>query len=239
MRSRSARPTSSTRCGGNIDIKVLMFNNRIYGLTKGQASPTGTRQADEVDADGLTDAPFNPMALALGANATFVARSVDVIGEHLRGVLHAAAAHRGSTFVEIFQNCNIFNDKAWVAWTDRAVRDDKLVDLVPGEPVVFGGAERRRGIKLDGFDPVIVEFEGEPPADLLRWDPSRPDPSLSFLFAHLDQFQDFPLPIGIFRQMGATTYEDRVYGQLDIAKQTKGPGDLQALLRSGTTWTVE
>ncbi|MCA9756302.1 MAG: 2-oxoacid:ferredoxin oxidoreductase subunit beta [Candidatus Eisenbacteria bacterium] len=224
----------------NIDIKVLMFNNRIYGLTKGQASPTSElAKRTKSTPMGSTDAPFNPMALALGANATFVARSVDVIGDHLRGVLHAAAAHRGSTFVEIFQNCNIFNDKAWVSWTDRAVRDDRLVDLVPGEPVVFGSAERRRGIKLDGLDPVLVEFEGDPPADILRWDPSRPDPSLSFLFAHLDQHQDFPLPIGIFRQMGATTYEDRVYGQLDIARQTSGPGDLQALLRSGTTWTVE
>lgn len=223
----------------NIDLKVLMFNNRIYGLTKGQVSPTSElAKRTKSTPMGSTDAPFNPLALALGANATFVARSVDIFAEHLRGVLRLAAAHRGSSFIEIFQNCNIFNDKAWVSWTDREVRADRTVDLVPGEPVVFG-QERNRGIRMNGFDPEIIEFEGEPPAGLLRWDPARPDPALSFLFAHLDDRQDFPLPIGVFRQVGGVAYEDRVHGQLEIARQTRGPGDLQALLRAGTTWTVE
>ena len=223
----------------NVDLKILMFNNRIYGLTKGQASPTSElAKLTKSTPMGSTDAPFNPIALALGANASFVARSVDIFADHLRGVLRRAAEHRGTAFIEIFQNCNIFNDKAWTSWTDREVRGDRTVDLVPGEPVIFGKG-RDRGIRLVGMEPEIVGFEGEPPADLLRWDPARPDPSLSFLFSHLDEWQDFPVPIGVFRQMQGLTYEDRVHGQLEIARQARGQGDLQALLRAGTTWTVE
>ncbi len=222
----------------NVDIKVLMFNNRIYGLTKGQASPASELgKKTKSTPMGSADAPFNPLAIALGANARFVARSVDIMAGHLRVVLEAAARHKGSAFVEIFQNCNIFNDKAFDAWTEKDVRDDRMVSLDPGEPIVFG-KEKNRGIALDCLEPKVVSFDGDVPDEVLRWDPSRTDPTLSFMMAHLDDRPNFPLPIGIFRQVDEPTYEQRVHEQIETAQSKRGKGDLQGLLASGNTWVV-
>ncbi|MCA9726963.1 MAG: 2-oxoacid:ferredoxin oxidoreductase subunit beta [Candidatus Eisenbacteria bacterium] len=222
----------------NADIKVLLFNNRIYGLTKGQASPASELgKRTKSSPMGTTDEPFSPLALALGANARFVARSVDVFPPHLKGVLAQAAQHKGSAFIEIFQNCNIFNDGAWRGWTERDVRDERVLNLEHGKPLVFG-AKANRGIRLNGFKPEIVEFEGEPPRDLLVWDEDNPEPAMSFLMAGLGDRPGFPMPIGVFRKHEETTFETRVHAQVDEARSKAGSPNIQTLLEQGDVWTV-
>jgi 2-oxoglutarate ferredoxin oxidoreductase subunit beta len=222
----------------NVDIKVLMFNNRIYGLTKGQASPTSELDKRTKSTPfGSTDQPLNPLSLALGANASFVARSIDVFAPHLKSVLQAAAAHRGSAFIEIYQNCNIFNDKAFHSRTERSVRDDQIVQLEDGQPVIFG-RERNRGIRLNGLEPEVVEFGETPPEDLLVWNASSPKPTLPFLMAQLDSEPGYPLPIGVFRNVRGPTYEDRVHGQIEQEMKRAGSPGMEELLQSGQTWDV-
>jgi 2-oxoglutarate ferredoxin oxidoreductase subunit beta len=224
----------------NVGLKVLMFNNRIYGLTKGQYSPTseqGKRTASTPQ--GSVDYPFNPLALALGAGATFVARSVDVFLPHLKEVLRRAAAHRGSAFVEIYQNCNIFNDGAFAAMTEKEHRDDATLVLEQGKPLVFG-KERDRGIALRGTELEVVELGagGATEADLLVWDERAPSPVLAFLAAHL-QPPRFPTPIGVIRQTELPSYEEGVRGQIDAEVAKGGAGDFAELLHSGDLWTVD
>jgi 2-oxoglutarate/2-oxoacid ferredoxin oxidoreductase subunit beta len=222
----------------NVGIKILLFNNRIYGLTKGQASPTSeVGKKTKSSPFGTVEAPFNPLALALGAGATFVARSIDIFGPHLKGVLQAAAEHEGSAFVEIFQNCNIFNDGAWESWTDKAVRDDRVLSLEQGKPLLYG-SDRRRAVRLNGFEPEVETFAGDPPADLPLWDPSRPEPALAFLLARLGDREGFPMPIGIFRRVDAPSYERSVHAQIQAEEKRKGAGDLEALLAAGESWVV-
>jgi 2-oxoglutarate ferredoxin oxidoreductase subunit beta len=218
----------------NVGIKVLLFNNRIYGLTKGQASPTSELgKKTKSSPYGTAEPPFNPVALALGAGATFVARSVDIIGAHLKSVLQAAAAHEGSAFIEVLQNCPIFNDGAWDPWVERAVREDRVLSLAHGRPLLFGNG---RGIRLRGLEPEIVSFEGEPPPDLLKWD--EQDPALAFILSRLGERGGFPMPIGIFRRVAASTFERRIFEQVASETARKGPGDLAALLAAGETWVV-
>jgi 2-oxoglutarate/2-oxoacid ferredoxin oxidoreductase subunit beta len=222
----------------NVGVKVLMFNNRIYGLTKGQASPTSELgKKTKSSPYGTVDHPFEPIRLALGAGATFVARSVDIFAGHLKAVLQAAAAHEGSAFIEILQNCNIFNDEAWEPWTEKSVRDDRTVNLEHGQPLVFGKA-RNLGIRLNGIEPELVRFEGEPPADLLVWDQSRPDSSLAHILAGLGEMEGFPMPIGIFRSVSGASYEGLIHDQLAGEIGRKGEGRIEALLGSGETWEV-
>ena len=232
----------------DVGIKVLMFNNRIYGLTKGQYSPTSEQgKVTKSTPIGSLDAPFNPLALAIGAGATFVARSVDIIGPHLQETIKAAAAHDGTAFVEIFQNCNIFNDKAYEPIVDRTVRDEQLVELREGDPLVYGKEHDKgliwctqqkglRKVKLGEKDAIsgkVIEKD-----DLLTWDPSNPNPTFAFAAAHLRELVD-PTPIGILRKIdGVPNYEQLVHEQIDQAKAKKEPRSLEQLIYSGNMWEV-
>ena len=223
----------------NVPIKILLFNNQIYGLTKGQYSPTSEEgKVTKSTPFGALDHPFNPLALALGAEATFVARTIDVDRAHLTGVLRAAAAHRGAAFVEIYQNCNVFNDGAFDMLTDREMRAQNQIRLEDGKPIRFG-PEGERGVlmRLDGsLEIVDVADAGE--EALLVHDAHRRDPSLAFALAHLAERPTGPTPIGVFRAVERPVYGEAVDRQLAAAVQKLGPGDLEALLHSGDTWTV-
>ena len=225
----------------NIDIKVLLFNNRIYGLTKGQYSPTSeVGKKTKTSPYGSIDRPVQPVSIALAAEATFVARGVDVHGAHLRQIIARAAAHRGSAFVEILQNCNIFNDGAFADVTDRKTSADNKVDLQHGKPLIFG-EKRKKGIRLDGdFDPVVtaVGEKGVPEEELLHHDETTSNPSLAYLLSQLGP-PDFPTPVGVFRDIEQETYEGAVHRQVREAGQAAAVKDLDALLREGDTWEVD
>ena len=222
----------------NLDIKILMFNNRIYGLTKGQLSPTSeVGKKTKSTPFGSVDRPFNPLALALGAGATFVARSVDVNAPNLKDVLRAAAAHRGAAFIEILQNCNIFNDGAWTEFREKEVRDEHVLVLRQGEPLVFG-KNRDRGIRLAGCHrPEVVKLgEGVAEKDLLVHDENAPV-GYAFMLSQM-QPPEYPLPIGVFRREEAPTLERSIHEQIAGITARKGAGDLAKLLRSGDVWEV-
>ncbi len=221
----------------NPNVKILMFNNRIYGLTKGQYSPTS--EAGKVTKSspmGTVDRPFNPVSLALGANATFVARSADVLPKHLSEVLHAAAAHKGTAFVEVFQNCNIFNDHAWEHLVDREIRDDMLVDLVPGKPVRFG-KNLSKGLRLNGLELEAFPITAENEKTAIVWDPTNPNPAIAFMMSQLQE-SVMPTPIGIFRNVNAVVLEEAVHSQIKAAREKQGAGDLKSLLYAGDIWEV-
>ena len=220
-----------------VNIKVLLFNNRIYGLTKGQYSPTSVLgQVTKSTPLGSLDTPFNPICLALGAKASFIARSVDIMGKHLQETLIAADEHEGSAFVEIYQNCNIFNDKAFDHFTDRDVRSEKIVDLRPGEKVVFG-KEKDKGFILDGFSPKVVDVADVQTEQLLTWDVEA-NPALAFIMASMSE-HDMPMPIGIFRNVPRQPYEAAVYDQIEAARKQKGDGSLEKLIYAGDLWEVK
>jgi 2-oxoglutarate/2-oxoacid ferredoxin oxidoreductase subunit beta len=216
----------------NVNITILLFNNEIYGLTKGQYSPTspiGTRTKSTPM--GSIDRPFNPLSLAIGAEATFVARTIDTDRAHLTGTMRAAAQHRGAAFVEIFQNCNIFNDGAF-----DFVREDKTqrVYLEHGKPIRFG-AEGERGVRQRS-DGSIEVFEGE--GEALVHDTHHATPSLAFALSRLTQERHRATAIGVFRDVEAPVYDELMAGQLEAATDEKGAGDLETLLLAGETWTV-
>ena len=224
----------------NVGIKVLLFNNRIYGLTKGQYSPTSElgKKAKSTPYGSL-DRPFNPLSLALGAEATFVARSVDVLQPHLKAVLRKAAAHPGSAFIEILQNCNIFNDGAWENLTDKAVRDDHTIAIEHGKPLVFGKA-KDKGIRMSGHALEVVTLgNGVTEKDLIVHDEREANPAYAFLLSRMDATPGFPTPIGVLRAVEETPcYESLVSEQVRAVTDKKGKGDLGRLLRAGDTWEV-
>jgi 2-oxoglutarate ferredoxin oxidoreductase subunit beta len=222
----------------NVGLKILMFNNRIYGLTKGQYSPTSeVGKKTKSTPYGSVDYPFNPLAVALGAGATFVARSVDVFVDHLKDTIRRAAAHKGSAFVEIFQNCNIFNDKAFAYVTEKERREEHSLVLQHGRPLLFG-KDRKKGIRLNGVDLEVVELGGAITAgDCLVWDETRANPACAFLLSQM-QPPAFPTPIGVFRSVEAATFEAGVRAQIEGEMARRGPGDLAKLMRSGDVWTV-
>ncbi|HEY8370422.1 MAG TPA: 2-oxoacid:ferredoxin oxidoreductase subunit beta [Thermodesulfobacteriota bacterium] len=223
----------------NVGLKILMFNNRIYGLTKGQYSPTSEAgKRTKSTPYGSVDNPFNPISVALGAGATFVARSVDVFVDHLKETLRRAATHPGSAYVEILQNCNIFNDKAWASLTDKERRDEATLQLRHGQPLLFG-KDRKKGIRLNGVDLEVVEIGvgGVTEKDVLVWDETRPNPAYAFLLSQM-QGPAFPTPIGVFRRIEQPTFESGVRAQIDAAIARSGPGDLAQLMREGDVWTV-
>ncbi|MGA9884005.1 MAG: 2-oxoacid:ferredoxin oxidoreductase subunit beta [Candidatus Acidiferrales bacterium] len=223
----------------NVGLKVLMFNNRIYGLTKGQYSPTSEiGKKTKSTPFGASDRPFNPIALAIGAEATFVARSIDVFQPHLKATLKTAAAHRGSAYIEILQNCNIFNDGAWDSLTERDARSAHIVQLEHGKPLIFG-KNRDKGIWLNGLKLEVVQLgNGISEKDLLVHDEHNADPVYSFLLAHMEKTEGFPTPIGVFRSVEAPRYEDLVNSQIRDVQAKRGAGDLEKLLRTGDTWEV-
>ena len=223
----------------NVDIKLIMFNNRIYGLTKGQASPTSElgKKTKSTPA-GTVDFPVQPLSVALAAEASFVARSVDTHTEHLQETLDKAGFHKGSVFVEVLQNCNIFNDGAYRDFTERDVKEDRMLVLEHGKPMIFG-ANRDKGIRLRGLHPEIVTIgeNGVTEADLLVHDEEAEDPYLAYMLSRM-WWPDYPVPVGVLRRIQRPTHDQLVVGQLADAVTRFGEGDLSKLLVSGETWTV-
>ena len=224
----------------NVDIKVLLFNNRIYGLTKGQYSPTSELgKRTKTTPYGSVDRPINPVSVALAGEATFVARSVDVYGTHLRQVLARAAAHHGSVFVEILQNCPIFNDGAFAQVADRKSRDDHMLELEHGKPLIFG-KHHDQGIRVEGFRPEIVGVGAGQHAvseDALLQHDETGNPALAYLLSQLDS-PEFPTMLGVFRAVEEETYEDAIHRQIREARQASKPLDLDQMFREGDTWEV-
>jgi 2-oxoglutarate/2-oxoacid ferredoxin oxidoreductase subunit beta len=216
--------------------------NRIYGLTKGQYSPTSEfNKKTKSTPFGSLDRPFNPISLAIGAEATFVARSVDVFQQHLKETLKHAAAHRGSAFVEILQNCNIFNDGAWFNLTERDARSEHIIQLEHGKPLIFG-KNRDKGIrrKTDGDIEVVLLGNGITESDLIIHDAHHPRASYAFLLSHMEHRPGFPTPIGVLRAWDdLPRYEDVMNQQIKDVIAKRGPGDLAKLLRAGDTWEVK
>ncbi len=220
----------------NVNIKILMFNNRIYGLTKGQYSPTSeVGKITKSTPYGSLDRPYNPISLALGAEASFVARSIDSERAHLTSVLRAAAAHPGSAFVEIFQNCNIFNDGAFDTLKDRSSKDDATLRLNHGEPLVFG-AESDKGIRRGPTGELEVCAATDD--GVLVHDAHATEPSLAFALSRVTGSSAGVTPIGLFRDVDLPTYDEQLNSQITDARTRQGEGDLMQLLGSGDTWTV-
>jgi len=223
----------------NVNLTILLFNNRIYGLTKGQYSPTSeVGKVTKSTPMGSVDTPFNPLAVALGAEATFVARTHDLDRKHMMEIFRAAHAHRGASFVEIFQNCNVFNDGQFSEITRKQQRDEMMIELVDGEPILFG-EHRQRGITMGSDGQLrIVDVSDVGEEAILRHDAERVDPSLAFALARLSSNDHSPTPFGIFRRVERQEYASAIGNQLAAAVERKGPGELAALLRSNGTWQV-
>jgi 2-oxoglutarate/2-oxoacid ferredoxin oxidoreductase subunit beta len=223
----------------NVRLRILMFNNQIYGLTKGQYSPTSeVAKVTKSTPFGSVDSPFNPVSLAIGAEATFVARTHDMDRAHMQEMFRRAHEHKGTSFVEVYQNCNVFNDGAFEKITGREVRSAMMIPLVHGEPIRFG-AEGERGVvqRPDGrLEIVDVADVGEDA--LLVHDEKSPDPSVAFALSRLAAGPTEPTPIGVFRAVERPEYGEELSRQIVRAQEQRGVGDLAALLRSGSSWTV-
>jgi 2-oxoglutarate ferredoxin oxidoreductase subunit beta len=219
----------------NVGLKILLFNNRIYGLTKGQYSPTSELgKVTKSTPVGSVDYPFNPIAVAMGVDATFVARSVDIEAKHLQDMLKRAHAHKGGAFLEILQNCNIFNDGAWEHLTDKNIKANNVLVLEHGKPLIFG-KNRDKGIKLgeNGRLQVVSLGSGTSEAQILVHDEGNR--ALAYMLAHLEN----PTPIGVFHATSRPVYEQAMAAQLSAARQKSGPGDVNALFTRGETWRVD
>jgi 2-oxoglutarate ferredoxin oxidoreductase subunit beta len=225
----------------NLDINYILFNNRIYGLTKGQYSPTSEfGKKTKSTPMGAIDYPINPLSLAIASEGTFIARTLDIDVKHLGATVEAAARHKGVSFVEVYQNCNIFNDGAFDYFADRQVRSDNMIYLEHDKPMVFG-KNRDRGIRMNGAHPEVIQLGGETNLtenDCLVHDTHLADPSVAFMLARMEQ-PLFPQPVGIFREVQRETYEDLLVAQIDAAIAQKGAGSLEKLINSGDTWVVE
>jgi 2-oxoglutarate ferredoxin oxidoreductase subunit beta len=222
----------------NVDLNVLLFNNRIYGLTKGQYSPTSLPgHKTKSSPMGSIEQSFNPISVALGAEGTFVARTVDVHTRHLQEVLRRAAAHRGTSFVEIYQNCIIYNATAWDHVTDQEVKEENILLLEHGKPMIFG-KKRDKGIRLNGLTPEVVTLgKGVAEEDLLVHDEHAESPALAYILSRMEPPQ-FPVPLGVLRAIEKPSYANLLVGQVDQAMQQRGPGDLKRLYHNADTWTV-
>jgi len=223
----------------NVNVKILLFNNRIYGLTKGQYSPTSEQgKVTKSTPFGSLDTPFNPLSLAIGAEASFVARTIDSDRKHLTSVLRAAADHRGAAFVEIYQNCPIFNDEAFGPLTEPGSRDDRLIRLEHGEPIRFG-AGRDQGLRFGRYGSLeAVEVAGAGERSLLAHDAETADPAYAFALSRLGDTDFTHTPIGVFRQVARPSYDEMMAAQLEEARAKQGQGDLAALLAGSDTWQV-
>jgi 2-oxoglutarate ferredoxin oxidoreductase subunit beta len=223
----------------NVDMKIILFNNEIYGLTKGQYSPT-SRQGTRTKSSpfGSIDNPLRPLSIAIGAEATFVARTLDVDIQHLTTVLRRAADHKGTAFVEIYQNCKIFNDGVFEYATDKSVKADNALFLEHGKPLIFG-KDRNKGIRLHGLDPEVVTLgNGIAADDLLIHDEKAEEPSLAYLLSRM-VFPRFPECVGVYRCVERPTYEELLNDQLEEAVKRKGKGNLEELFASEDTWVVK
>lgn len=222
----------------NLDINIILFNNRIYGLTKGQYSPTSVEgQVTKSTPMGAIDHPLSPLSVALAAEATFVARSIDAHVKHLGETLQAAAAHKGTSLVEVYQNCNVFNDGAMAYAQEKKQRVENVVELEHGKPLIFG-ANSDKAIRLMGNHLEVVNTADVPADDLLIHDAHDPNPAIQMMLARM-RYPEMPEPIGVLRQVeGVATYNDQINEQVTAAKAAKGEGDLDKLFRSGDTWDV-
>lgn len=222
----------------NIDLNVILFNNSIYGLTKGQYSPTSkVGSVTKSTPRGSIDHPLNPLSVAIAAEATFVARSIDTNIKHLVETLKRAAAHKGTSFVEVYQNCNVFNDGTWDYAKNKDTKADCTVELEHGKPLVFSNGTK--GIRLNGFTPEVVKLDGKiAQDDLLFHDEKIESPQLAFLLSRM-RHPEFPEPIGVFRDVERATYDDMINAQVEDAKEEKQEGELANLFAGGETWTVE
>jgi 2-oxoglutarate ferredoxin oxidoreductase subunit beta len=219
-------------------VNIILFNNRIYGLTKGQYSPTSEfgKKTKSTPA-GSIDYPINPLCIAISNEATFVARSIDVDVKHLASILTLAARHKGVSYVEVFQNCNIFNDGAFKHFSERGYRDDRTIRLEHGKPLIFG-KERDKGIRLNGLKLEVVELgRGISESDLLVHDIHASEPHLANMLARMD-YPDFPVPLGVFRSIAKPTYDELMEDQVQDAISRYGAGNLEQLLNGGDLWVV-
>jgi 2-oxoglutarate ferredoxin oxidoreductase subunit beta len=221
----------------NMDINVMLFNNRIYGLTKGQYSPTSeVGKVTKSTPMGSLDTPFNPLTLALGSGATFVSRTIDKETKHMQKMIMRSHGHKGTSFMEIYQNCNIFNDRAFGPMTDKETKSDTVLWLENGEPMLFG-AEKQKGVRLDGNTPIVVEIGDKWGVDdVLVHDES--DYVIASLLSNMTYQADFPDPIGVLYALEEETYEERMVAQLEMAIKKKPSGSIQDILNSGDTWIV-
>jgi len=223
----------------NVDIKIILFNNEIYGLTKGQYSPTsrtGTRTKSSPL--GSIDNPLRPLSIAIGAEATFVARTIDVDINHLTETPRRASAHKGTAFVEVYQNCKIFNDGVFEYATDKGIKADNTLYLEHGKPLIFG-KDRNKGIRLHGLDPEIVSIgSGITVDDLLIHDEKAEEPSLAYLLSRM-VYPRFPECVGVFRCVQHPSYDELLNKQLEDVIRSKGRGKLEDLFSSEDTWVVE
>jgi 2-oxoglutarate/2-oxoacid ferredoxin oxidoreductase subunit beta len=224
----------------NVDIKILLFNNQIYGLTKGQYSPTSEEgKVTKSTPFGSLDHPFNPIALAIGTEASFVARTIDNDRKHFTEVLRAAADHKGAAFIEIYQNCNVFNDGAFAAVRDKQHGAQKnQIRIEHGQPIRFGETNEKGVVQKPDGSVEIVEVEQAGEEALLVHDAHRESPALAFSLAQLSHQPTGPTPIGIFRDVQRPVYGEAMEHQLDAAVDKFGEGDLGSLLSAGDTWTV-
>ncbi len=225
----------------NFNVNFMVFNNQIYGLTKGQYSPTSEEnKVTKSTPYGSLDHPFNPLALAMGADGTFIARSMDRDPKHLQEILLRSNAHKGTSFLEIYQNCNIFNDGAFEIFTEKATKPIETIFLEQGKPLVFG-ANKEKGIKLDGFKPVVVDLSNGASADDC-WIHDEHDFYKAQILVRM--FDDpridghLPRPFGVFYQTDRPCYEDMLQAQVDEVISKKGKGDLNKLIRGNETWTI-
>lgn len=220
----------------NFDTNVLLFNNQIYGLTKGQYSPTSEKgKKTKSTPMGSIDHPFNPLALCMGADATFIARTMDRDPKHMREMLMRSNNHKGTSLLEIYQNCNVFNDGAFFGMTDKATKMNQTLFLEHGQPLVFG-ENKDKGIRLDGFKPIIVSLEDCSIDDL--WIHDEKDRVKAGLLTRFFD-ADFPRPFGVFYFEDRPTYEDALVQQIDNAIEHKGQGNLDELLKGSNTWTID
>jgi 2-oxoglutarate ferredoxin oxidoreductase subunit beta len=222
----------------NLDINVMLFNNRIYGLTKGQYSPTSeVGKITKSTPMGSLDRPFNPLTVALGAGATFVSRTIDKELKHMQSMIKRSHGHKGTSFMEIYQNCNIFNDGAFLAQTDKDQKAETVLILENGQPMIFG-KENNKGVRLDGNKPVIVDIGDKwSVEDILVHDES--DYVIASLLSNMTYQTDFPDPIGVLYAVETETYEETMVAQINEAIKKKPKGNVQEIINAGDTWVVK
>ena len=224
----------------NLSVKILLFNNRIYGLTKGQYSPTSELgKKTKSTPFGSVDNPLYPLSIAIGAEGTFVARTMDVNVKHLADMLLRGSKHRGTAFIEILQNCNVFNDGAWDYASSRDTKEDTTLYLEHGKPMIFG-KNRDKGIRMNNrMEPEVVQLgAGVKEDDLIFHDEKAAEPSLAFMLSRM-RYPEFPEPMGVLRSVEAPVFEDGMHRQLKDAEAKMGPGTLEKLIYSGDVWEVK
>ncbi len=224
----------------NIDIQIILHNNEIYGLTKGQYSPTSELgKRTKSSPYGTIDAPLHPLSVAIGSEGTFIARAIDTDAQLMHHCLERAYQHHGTSFVEVYQNCNIFNDGAFRDFAAKEVRADRTITLEHGKPMIFG-KEKEKGLRFNGMHIEVVEIgkDGINEGDLLVHDETRDDPTIAFLLSRME-WPEYPVPMGVFRAVQRPTYDSLMTQQIEEVIAAEGEGDLRDIFLEGDTWTVE